>query len=269
MHRSISASNLWSARCFKGEILWLLLRVPEDVEKRFPSTFTRTAPTVRRLGIDQWVCDDCMMRDMTEAEGDAHHASTGHFGSQQVGPTYLEVDMSVTIHISVEEMAKHEAQLRAEMISELRPWMKHYMACKGYGGLFQRGGEIVTDCTCGLSVKLEPLSQVKTPDLEPERDMHWKKRAYDTLAQFGVPFERAKSISNGIRVLATRYEKEIASLRASLEGKHCLCTFDKDGTHLNDCPLHGSIDRSAEQLVHSATCPRCFLSFTCTGGYDE
>lgn len=59
--------------------------------------------------------------------------------------------MSVTIHISVEEMAKHEAQLRAEMISELRPWMKHYMACKGYGGLFQREGEIVTDCTCGLS----------------------------------------------------------------------------------------------------------------------
>ena len=27
---------------------------------------------------DLWVCDDCMMRDMTEAEGNAHHASTGH-----------------------------------------------------------------------------------------------------------------------------------------------------------------------------------------------
>jgi hypothetical protein len=25
-----------------------------------------------------WACDDCMMRDMTEAEGNAHHASTGH-----------------------------------------------------------------------------------------------------------------------------------------------------------------------------------------------
>ena len=27
---------------------------------------------------DKWFCDDCMMRDMTEAEGNAHHASTGH-----------------------------------------------------------------------------------------------------------------------------------------------------------------------------------------------
>jgi hypothetical protein len=25
-----------------------------------------------------WACDDCMMRDMTEAEGNAHHSSTGH-----------------------------------------------------------------------------------------------------------------------------------------------------------------------------------------------
>ena len=34
--------------------------------------------TAVEKGSDRWACDDCMMRDMTEAEGNAHHASTGH-----------------------------------------------------------------------------------------------------------------------------------------------------------------------------------------------
>lgn len=44
---------------------------------------------------------------------------------------------------------------------------------------------------------------------------HKLKLAFDALALYGVPMERAKSIENGIFVLGERYEKEIAALRAN------------------------------------------------------
>ena len=106
----------------------------------------------------------------------------------------------------------------------------------------------------------------ETPDLEAERDMHWKKRAYDTLAQFGVPFERARSIANGIRVLAARYEKETASLRTSPPQKPPLSDHDFAGSdggplpqkpkgNLIDCPLCSGTGEHGGPV--GSKCPKC------------
>lgn len=57
-----------------------------------------------------------------------------------------------------------------------------------------------------------PEAHAEAGELSEERGMNWKEKAYATLANYGVPYERAKSIANGIRVLATRYEKQITDL---------------------------------------------------------
>ena len=43
------------------------------------------------------------------------------------------------------------------------------------------------------------------------------ERAFRALAGYGIPKERAKSVSNGIRVLVTRMDKEIAFLKLEKE----------------------------------------------------
>lgn len=40
--------------------------------------------------------------------------------------------------------------------------------------------------------------------------------AFQTLEMYGVPEERARSIHNGIQVLAARYDKQVADLQAEL-----------------------------------------------------
>ncbi len=42
------------------------------------------------------------------------------------------------------------------------------------------------------------------------------EKEFQMLESYGVPRERAKTVSNGIVVLATRYEKEIAALKAEI-----------------------------------------------------
>jgi len=42
------------------------------------------------------------------------------------------------------------------------------------------------------------------------------EKEYQVLELYGVPKKRAGSVANGIMVLATRYEKEIAALRAEV-----------------------------------------------------
>jgi hypothetical protein len=74
-------------------------------------------------------------------------------------------------------------------------------------------------------------------DLSDEQGMHWKRRAYDTLALYGVPFERARSIANGIRVLAQRYEKQIAYLTRAV-------------------PAHDGLREAAVAYRELATCYR-------------
>ena len=45
-------------------------------------------------------------------------------------------------------------------------------------------------------------------------------RAFSTLEVYGVPRERARSVSNGIEVLATRYRRERQALVAEIADLH-------------------------------------------------
>ncbi len=100
--------------------------------------------------------------------------------------------MSVTIHISVEEMAKHEAQLRAEFIREQRE-------------------------------TLDKIANIVNRRLAEPGD----KDETETLVRIGTVVD------------------------AYLSPPSSWPTNEAES--------------EAEANVHSATCPRCFLSFTCTG----
>jgi hypothetical protein len=159
---------------------------------------------------------------------------------EQVGPTYLEVDMDDLLEtlraladkwdrdmggsIPAEEARRAcsrslRALIRNDEESRVAPDESKLALLPGFTDIRGRPGQRSALDPYGNRrpiVEHDVAPAANTEGLrEDEQGMHWKKRAYDTLAKYGVPFERARSIANGIRVLATRYEKEIEALRAS------------------------------------------------------
>ena len=67
-------------------------------------------------------------------------------------------------------------------------------------------------------------------------------RAYSMLGMNGIPKERAKSISNGIEVLSTRYRREIIALESQLkEAQICKADSEQLDWLQNELKRNGTI----------------------------
>jgi hypothetical protein len=105
---------------------------------------------------------------------------------------------------------------------------------------------------------VQPAGSLDESVRADEQGMNWKRKAYAVLREHGVPFERAKSIANGIRVLAARYEKQIEALTHP-DPSECKCSHW--ALKVNpDCPLHGIAaltPPTREEAVRRWRCEAC------------